>query len=52
VQVFRNAKLWSSTENDGQYVNIIKRPGLASYTYKVCQPNSTICSNTVTVTFR
>jgi PKD repeat protein len=52
VQVFRNAKLWSSTENDGQYVNIIKRPGLASYTYQVCQPNSTICSSTVTVTFR
>jgi PKD repeat protein len=52
VAVYRNGKLWGKTVNDGQWTNSRLLPGLASYTYKVCQVGTTICSNEATVRFR
>jgi PKD repeat protein len=53
VSVYRNGGLWLlKTANDGLWVNSRALPGLASYTYKVCQVGTTICSNVATVRFR
>jgi hypothetical protein len=49
VDVYRDGALRKSTENDGYYVNSRKRNHSASYVYKVCQRQTSICSNEVTV---
>ncbi len=51
VDVYRNGPLFTNTANDGLYVNSRIFQGAASYTYKVCQVGTTICSNEATVTF-
>jgi hypothetical protein len=37
--------------NNGAYTDHINRRGGGSYTYKVCETNTSTCSNNVTVTF-
>ena len=47
VNVYRNGSRLTRTSNDGTFSDSIRTQG--TYTYKVCDPNSTVCSNTVTV---
>jgi serine protease len=51
VNVYRNGPLLTNTANDGLYTNSRAFLGAASYTYKVCQAGSSICSNAATVVF-
>jgi hypothetical protein len=51
VDVYRNGAFLTATVNDGHYTNSRSLPGSPSYTYKVCQTGSTVCSNEATVTF-
>jgi PKD repeat protein len=51
VDVFRNGPLLTNTPNDGKYTNSRNYTGPATYTYKVCQVGSSICSNQATVQF-
>jgi PKD repeat protein len=51
VDVYRNGPYLTNTANDGIYTNSRNFVGPASYTYKVCQAGSSICSNTATVVF-
>lgn len=47
VVVFRNDSRLTKTANDGSYTDQLRSSG--TFTYKVCDPNGTVCSNTVTV---
>jgi len=51
VDVFRNGVLITTTANDGHYTNSRTFTGSATYTYKVCQVGSSVCSNEATVEF-
>jgi serine protease len=50
VDVFRNGAKVTTTANDGYYADWIWFPTGMTYTYKVCQAATTICSPTITVT--
>ncbi len=50
VDVFRNGARVTTTANDGYYADWIWFPSGMTYTYKVCQAATTICSPTITVT--
>jgi PKD repeat protein len=52
VDVYRNAGLLTRTANDGHYVNTRTFSGSATYTYKVCETGTTVCSNQQTVVFQ
>jgi hypothetical protein len=52
VDVFRNGARHITTENDGHYVNVRQRRVRTTYTYKVCQRGSSVCSRSVSVTIR
>jgi len=47
VNVYRNGSRITRTSNDGTFSDSIRDPG--TYNYKICDPNSTVCSNIVTV---
>jgi hypothetical protein len=50
VDVLRDGLPLSTTENDGSYVDVFKKP--RSYTYRLCETgNRANCSNSVTVYF-
>ncbi|MBN1206885.1 MAG: S8 family serine peptidase [Myxococcaceae bacterium] len=49
VDVYRNEQKVATTANDDYYSDWIWFPTGTSYTYKVCQASSTICSPTITV---
>jgi PKD repeat protein len=51
VDVYRDGAFLKNEINDGKYVNSRNLPGSPSYTYKVCEVGTTICSNNATVTF-
>jgi PKD repeat protein len=51
VDVYRNGALIKSTSNDGHWVNSRTFQGAASYTYKICETGTTVCSNQATVVF-
>jgi PKD repeat protein len=51
VDVYRNGPRITTTANDGHYVNSRIFTGTATYTYKVCQAGTTVCSNEATVSF-
>ncbi len=50
VDVFRNGARVTTTANDGYYSDWIWFPSGMTYTYKVCQAGTAICSPTITVT--
>jgi serine protease len=50
VDVFRNGRKVTTTANDGYHADWIWFPTGTTYTYKVCQAATTICSPTITVT--
>jgi PKD repeat protein len=49
VDVYRNGPFLTNTANDGVFGNSRTAQGRATYTYKVCQAGSSICSNEATV---
>ncbi|WP_206485341.1 S8 family serine peptidase [Thalassotalea sp. G2M2-11] len=49
VDIYRNSALYSSTSNDGTFTDSFK--GKGSYTYRVCETDSSTCSADVTVNF-
>jgi PKD repeat protein len=50
VDVYRNGAFRTTTLNDGHYVNSRPFQGSATYTYKICDAATTVCSNEATVT--
>jgi subtilisin family serine protease len=51
VDVFRNGTVVSrATPNDGAYTDAIGIKGGGSYTYKVCETGTALCSNSATLT--
>jgi hypothetical protein len=52
VNVYRRDARTMTTENDGHYVNSRRYQGAITYTYKVCQKGTSICSKSVSVSFR
>ena len=51
VSVHRNGQLVTNTANDGAHTDGIWMTGSATYVYKLCNLNSTVCSPEVTVRF-
>ena len=51
VDVYRDGSLLVTTVNDGEYTDATSNVGGGSYTYKVCEAGTSICSNEATVTF-
>ena len=51
VDIYRNGVIITTTANDGVHRDNINRRGGGSYTYKVCEAGTSICSNEATVTF-
>jgi serine protease len=51
IDVYRDEVLITTVDNDGFYTDPINRRGGGSYTYRVCEAETSTCSNTVTVTF-
>jgi PKD repeat protein len=51
VDVYRNGAFHTNTLNDGRYTNSRSFTGPITYTYKVCETGTTICSNSASVTF-
>ncbi len=51
VDVWRNNVKITSTLNDGFHTDNINNRGGGSYTYRVCESNTSTCSNDVTITF-
>lgn len=51
VDVYRNGSLIATTANDGFHTDNINNKGGGSYTYKVCEQGTAICSNNAVVTF-
>ena len=50
VWVYRDGTLIAQTANDGEFTDFI-RLASGTYTYQVCDPNATDCSNSQTVRF-
>jgi len=50
VDIIRNGQLKSTTNNDGTYVDVIKRVS-GNYTYSVCEAGTSTCSADIEVTF-
>jgi PKD repeat protein len=51
VDVFRSGVKITTTPNDGAYTDAINQRGGGSYTYRICEAGSSVCSNQVTVSF-
>lgn len=51
VDVYRDGVRVITTANDGSHVDSIARKGGGSYSYRVCEQGTTVCSNTATVSF-
>lgn len=49
VDVYKNGNLYTTTPNDGAYTDSFRSSG--TFTYKVCDENTSNCSTDVTVTF-
>lgn len=51
VAVYRDGALVTTTANDGAHTDRIGRKGGGSYRYELCEPDRTLCSSPVTVTY-
>ena len=51
VDVFRNGTKVVTTANDGAYTDVIGGKGAGTFTYKVCEAGTSVCSNSALVTF-
>jgi hypothetical protein len=53
VDVYRDGTgRMKNTENDGKYVNAFPAKRAATYVYKVCEKNSSTCSESVSVSVK
>ena len=51
VDVYRDGNLIATTANDGSYRDNVDRKGGGSYVYELCEAGTSVCSNTITVSF-
>lgn len=51
VDVHRDAALMVTTDNDGSHLDITGARGGGSFTYRVCNAGTTVCSNAATVVY-
>jgi len=51
VDIYRDGSLLTTTANDGAYTDATDFRGGGSLTYQVCEAGSSVCSDSVTVTF-
>jgi extracellular elastinolytic metalloproteinase len=51
VDIFRNGARITTTDNDGAHTDVIGAKGGGSYTYKVCEAGTSVCSPERAVTF-
>jgi len=51
VDVYRNGGVIAATANDGAYVDNINQKGSGTFTYKVCEEGTGVCSNESVVAF-
>lgn len=51
VIIYRDGTILATTANTGAYTDAINRRGSGRYTYRVCELDTTTCSNEATVTF-
>jgi thermitase len=52
LDVYRNGSLLKAgIANDQAETDVIGSKGAGSYTYRICETDTSTCSNTVTVTF-
>ena len=51
VDVFRDGVRVTTTANDGAHTDNIGKSGGGTYTYRVCEAGTTVCSNQASVTF-
>ena len=51
VDVYLGSSIVATTPNDGAHTYVIGGKGAGSFTFKVCQTGTTVCSNTSTVNF-
>jgi serine protease len=51
VDIYRDGAVIATTENDGAYTDNIDKRGGGSYTYKVCEAGTAVCSNESTIAF-
>jgi hypothetical protein len=51
VELWRDGVLIDTTTNDGFYRDNLGRGVTGSFTYRVCEPGGSACSNTVTIVF-
>ncbi len=51
IEVLRNGTRIATTANDGAMTDAIDKKGAGSYTYKVCEAGTSVCSNQATITF-
>ena len=51
VDIYRNGMVVATTGNDGFYTDSPGGRGHGSFTYKVCEASTQICSNQATVNF-
>ncbi len=51
VDIFRNGSKLATVDNTGSYTDSIGAVGGGTYTYKVCEAGTSICSNEATVVF-
>ena len=51
VDVYRNNALRATTANDGSHTDTVGKNKTGTYTYRVCNAGTNVCSNTVSVTF-
>src|SRR5262249_48510820 len=52
IDIYRNGFVIATVPNTGTYTDSTGTTGRASFTYKVCDAGTSICSNEVTVRFR
>jgi hypothetical protein len=52
VDVYRGRSPKKNTENDRKYVNVLPATRAATYVYKVCEKNTSTCSQSVSVSVK
>jgi thermitase len=52
IDILRNGALLWTRQNTGSYTDYFPPTQRGTYTYKVCETGTSICSNEATVTFR
>lgn len=51
VDIYRNGAVLLTTPNDGTHTDDLRRKGTGTFTYKVCEAGTQVCSDTLQVIF-